>query len=84
MTLTGALVPQILMNLRNKSAGEWSVASAAMSTAGNAVKVFTTVQLAGSDPVLLAGFFFGLATNAILLSQIIYYQRAASAAAENL
>jgi hypothetical protein len=35
--LTGALVPQILMNWRQQSAGEWSVASAAMSTAGNAV-----------------------------------------------
>jgi len=37
--------PYDAMNLRNKSAGEWSVASAAMSTAGNAVKVFTTVGL---------------------------------------
>ena len=35
--VAGALVPQILMNRRQRSAGEWSVASAAMSTAGNAV-----------------------------------------------
>ena len=50
-----------------------------MATAGNAVKVFTTVQLAGSDPVLLAGFCFGLATNALLLGQIVYYRRDSAA-----
>eukprot|EP00227_Mantoniella_beaufortii_P022089 CAMPEP_0197576806 /NCGR_PEP_ID=MMETSP1326-20131121/1680_1 /TAXON_ID=1155430 /ORGANISM="Genus nov. species nov., Strain RCC2288" /LENGTH=335 /DNA_ID=CAMNT_0043139779 /DNA_START=167 /DNA_END=1170 /DNA_ORIENTATION=+ len=59
LMLTGALLPQIAMNYRNKSAGEWSAASAGMSTAGNAVKVFTTVQLAGGDQVLLAGFCLG-------------------------
>ena len=40
---------------------------------------YAAVTLAGSDPVLLAGFCFGLVTNAILLGQIIYYRRAAIA-----
>ena len=35
--------------------------------------MFTTIELTGSDPLLLAGFAAGLALNAILLAQIVYY-----------
>ena len=36
------------------AAGEWSIITATMSTGGNAIRVFTTLQLT-HDPVLLAG-----------------------------
>lgn len=48
----GALLPQILLNFRQGSTGEWSAITAGLSTAGNGLRVFTTVQLTG-DPVLM-------------------------------
>lgn len=48
----GALVPQILLNYRQGSSGNWSGITAGASTAGNGLRVFTTIQLTG-DPVLI-------------------------------
>ena len=61
-----ALVPQIVRNFRAKSRGGWSLVSALLSTVGNAIRVFTTVTLAGSNPLLLAQFLLGTALNGIL------------------
>lgn len=72
--LTGALVPQILRNWRQKNSGQWSLFTAGLSVAGNAIRVFTTLQLT-RDPLLLSGFVFGLTLNSILFAQIILYGR---------
>ena len=37
---------------------------------GCAIRLFTTVELAGADPLLLYGFGFGLALNGALLAQV--------------
>jgi mannose-P-dolichol utilization defect protein 1 len=72
VSVTGALVPQLLLNARRRSGGGWSPLTAGLSAAGNAVRVFTTVQLT-RDPLLLGGFLAGFAVNAALLAQIFIY-----------
>eukprot|EP00192_Tetraselmis_astigmatica_P018233 CAMPEP_0117674208 /NCGR_PEP_ID=MMETSP0804-20121206/14905_1 /TAXON_ID=1074897 /ORGANISM="Tetraselmis astigmatica, Strain CCMP880" /LENGTH=239 /DNA_ID=CAMNT_0005483041 /DNA_START=478 /DNA_END=1197 /DNA_ORIENTATION=- len=73
VVLTGAIVPQILLNHQRKDTGEWSIFTAFASAAGNAMRVFTTLQLT-RDPLLLTGYILGFGVNAILLWQIIYYK----------
>ena len=46
--------------------------TAGLSSAGNAVRVFTTVQLTG-DLLMLATYLAGLTVNAILLAQCLFY-----------
>lgn len=70
--LTGAIIPQIVLNFQQKGTGEWSLITAVLSTAGNGLRVFTTVQLT-MDPILLTGYILGFIVNATLLGQIIYY-----------
>jgi len=67
-----ALIPQVMMNHRNKSGGQWSPITAGLSASGCAVRIFTTLQLT-KDKLLLFGFAAGFALNAALLSQILYY-----------
>ena len=69
VSVTGALVPQLLLNARRRSGGGWSPLTAGLSALGNAVRVFTTVQLT-RDPLLLGGFIAGFAVNAAMLAQI--------------
>lgn len=83
MTGVGALLPQILLNHRQGSTGEWSAITAGLSSAGNGLRVFTTVQLTG-DPILMVGFTAGFLVNLTLFCQILYYaskRRAAGAGA---
>jgi len=76
--ITGAIVPQIILNFKRKDTGEWSILTAVMSTGGNALRVFTTLQLT-HDPLLLTGYLLGFAVNATLLWQIIAYRKPAGA-----
>lgn len=69
---TSALLPQLWLNATRRSSGGWSPLTAGLSSAGNAVRVFTTVQLTG-DPLMLATYLAGLTVNAILLAQILMY-----------
>ena len=68
-----ANVPQIVMTFKSKSAS-WSPITAAMSMAGNAIRIFTTLQLT-QDFLVLSGNLLGFITNAILLGQVIVYNR---------
>ena len=70
---TGALLPQILKNFAAQSRGGWSPYSAALSTAGNAMRVFTTAKLAGGNPLLLVQFSLNVLTNGILLVQALVW-----------
>ena len=60
MVGTGALLPQIALNARTRSTGDYSPVTAALACAGCLIRLFTTEQLAGGDPLLLAGFGVGL------------------------
>lgn len=70
---TGALLPQLHQNWRRREAGGYSPVTASLACAGCTIRLFTTVELADSDPLLLAGFGCGLALNAALLAQIVWF-----------
>lgn len=69
----GALVPQFLLNARLRQAGGYSPVTAALASAGCAIRLFTTIQLTGADPILLGTFGLALLLNAGLLAQILWY-----------
>jgi mannose-P-dolichol utilization defect protein 1 len=66
----GGRAPQIALNLRNGHSGELSVASTALSVAGNVARVFTSAALVG-DPLVLGSAAAQLALNSILLWQAL-------------
>lgn len=70
---TGAIVPQLRQNSRLSSSGDYSPVTASLASAGCFIRCFTTIQLNGSDPLLLAGYGIALILNAGLLLQILYY-----------
>lgn len=80
----GAVLPQILLNARQGGSGEFSVVTAALLTGGNVLRGWTTVELAGADPVLLLGAALGCASNGALLAQICFYARAEGASLAGL
>jgi len=71
-TMTVALVPQVVKNFAARSSGGWSRTSALLSTGGNAVRVFTTLQLT-KDPILLGQFVAGTVLNGLLLAQTFLF-----------
>ena len=70
---TAALLPQINLNAQRGDAGDYSPVTSALACSGCLIRLFTTTQLAGSDPLLLGGFLAGLSLNGILLGQVVYY-----------
>ena len=69
----GAILPQIALNFRRRSSGEYSPITAAMACVGNLLRVWTTVQLVGHDWLLLGCFTTGVAVQGALLAQITLY-----------
>lgn len=69
----GALVPQFLLNAQLQRAGDYSPVTAALASAGCAIRLFTTIQLAGSDPILMGSYGIAFCLNAGLLAQILWY-----------
>jgi hypothetical protein len=72
-----ANIPQIILTFRRGKAS-WSPITAAMSMAGNLIRIFTTFQLAAGDKLILGGYILGFVTNAILLAQVLFYGSADS------
>mmetsp|Transcript_18016 Transcript_18016/g.50005 ORF Transcript_18016/g.50005 Transcript_18016/m.50005 type:complete len:298 (-) Transcript_18016:3180-4073(-) len=70
---TAALVPQCVHNTTTRSKGDYSPLTASLATLGCAVRLFTTVTLNGSDPVLLVTFLVAFSANLSLLLQILYF-----------
>ena len=71
----GALVPQIRLN-QDLRRCDYSPVTSALAVVGNGIRVFTTIQLAGGDPLLLFGFTSGVALNGSLLAQALAFGRA--------
>lgn len=69
---SAAVFPQLLENMRNDASGEFSPVSASMLALGNALRLWTTLELT-QDPILLAGFGLGLGANSLLLAQIVWF-----------
>lgn len=72
LVTTTALLPQLVQNQQNRSAGGWSPVTASLSALGNGARVFTTLTLT-RDPLLLTGFIAGLVINLTLLFQILAF-----------
>jgi mannose-P-dolichol utilization defect protein 1 len=70
---TGALVPQFILNAQLQTAGDYSPITAGLASTGCLIRLFTTVQLADSDPLLLGTYGLALVVNSALLAQILYY-----------
>ena len=73
LVITLALLPQIVKNFQLRSGGGWSPISAGLSAGGNAARVFTTLKLAGGNPLLLAQYGCGLVLNGVLLAQSLFW-----------
>ena len=70
---SGALVPQFLLNMRNQTKGDYSPVTAGLASAGCAIRIYTTIALTDSDPILLGTFAAAFLLNSALLCQILYY-----------
>ncbi len=68
-----SLLPQLKQNFSRKSSGSYSSVTASLASAGCAIRLFTTIELANGDPLLLLNYGVALALNLSLLLQIIYY-----------
>lgn len=68
----GALIPQFLLNNERQKAGDYSPITAGLAALGCMARIFTTIQLAGSDGLLLASFGIAFVFNSALFAQIIY------------
>ena len=68
-----ALLPQLKQNFEQKSSGGYSPITASLASVGCTIRLFTTLELANGDPLLLANYGVALALNLSLLLQIIYY-----------
>ena len=70
---TGALIPQFVLNYQKKSSGDYSPLTASLASIGCFIRIFTTIQLADSDPILLGTFGMAFIVNTSLAAQILYY-----------
>ena len=68
-----ALLPQFQQNYQTKSSGDYSPITAGLASIGCTIRLFTTVTLADSDPLLLGTYGIALFFNASLFFQILYY-----------
>jgi mannose-P-dolichol utilization defect protein 1 len=69
--LSASLVPQVARNFAAHSSGGWSAITAGLGVAGNMIRLYTTMQLAGGDRLLLAQFGIGTILNAVMLGQVV-------------
>jgi mannose-P-dolichol utilization defect protein 1 len=69
----GALIPQFQLNAKLQTAGGYSPVTAGLAATGCLIRVFTTIQLADSDPLLMGTFGLALVLNSSLFLQIMYY-----------
>lgn len=72
--MTVSLLPQIAMNFKTRSGGQWSAITATLSVVGNAIRIFTTLQLT-KDKLLLGGFLLGWLLNSTLLWQVLAFAK---------
>lgn len=75
-TILGAVarVPQIVLNFRQGHTGNQSAITWGLSSAGNCVRIITTLA-AVSDIITLGGHAVAATLNLTLLSQIIFYMQ---------
>mmetsp|Transcript_19648 Transcript_19648/g.28874 ORF Transcript_19648/g.28874 Transcript_19648/m.28874 type:complete len:309 (-) Transcript_19648:104-1030(-) len=70
---TAAILPQIALNYKGRTSGDYSPVTAGLAGTGCFIRIFTTMQLADADPVLLWNFGIALIMNFTLLAQILWF-----------
>ena len=70
---TSALLPQLKQNADRQTSGDYSPITASLATVGCILRIFTTVQLADSDTLILLNYGVALILNLSVLSQIVYF-----------
>lgn len=65
-----ATLPQIITNFKNKSTGQLAFLTVFLAFAGNAARIFTTVQTV-NDPLLIAMFSVGVFLQGVIILQIL-------------
>ncbi len=70
---TFALVPQLWQNYQRKSSGDYSAVTSTLASLGCSIRLFTTVELADSDLLLLFNYGVALLLNLSVLMQILWF-----------
>ena len=70
---TSALVPQLKQNLDRRASGDYSPITASLASVGCTVRLFTTMELADGDPLLLLNYGVALLLNLMVLFQVLYF-----------
>ena len=70
---TSALLPQLKQNIDRQSSGDYSVITASLASVGCTVRLFTTMQLADGDSLILLNYGVALLLNLSVLFQIVYF-----------
>lgn len=67
-----ANIPQIVLSATTKSCS-WSPFTAGCGMLGNLIRIFTTMNLAGGDKLIIAGYILGATTNGMLFALGLMY-----------
>ncbi|KAL7524354.1 hypothetical protein ACHAXR_000542, partial [Thalassiosira sp. AJA248-18] len=70
---TSALLPQLKQNMDRQSSGDYSPITASLASVGCTVRLFTTMELANGDPLILLNYSVALVLNLSVLMQVIYF-----------
>lgn len=70
---TSALLPQLKQNADRQTSGDYSPITASLATVGCILRIFTTIQLADSDTLILLNYGVALLLNLSVLTQIVYF-----------
>jgi len=70
---TSALLPQLKQNFERQSSGDYSTITALVACAICGTRIYTTIELANGDPLLLLNYGVLFLLNVGLLAQVLYY-----------
>ena len=70
---TSALLPQLKQNFDRQSSGDYSPITASLASVGCTVRLFTTMELANGDPLILMNYGVALLLNLSVLFQVVYF-----------
>lgn len=70
---SAALLPQLYQNFVRRSSGDYSPVTAALGSGGCSIRLFTTLQLAGGDTLMMLNYGVALLLNLSVLMQVVYF-----------
>lgn len=70
---SAALVPQLYQNFHRKSSGDYSPVTATLGSGGCTIRLFTTLELAQGDALMMMNYGVALMLNLCVLAQVVYF-----------